>query len=583
MGRHSTGAGLPHDASGTAVSFRARLFIALLLTVLLPLGALAYGVRREMDRRLTAEYEGRVGSMAEVVEADLARESETVAVRLAALASDLERNNQFRLAALQGQASSRQYLLDYATSAMRLSGLSMLQIQDSAGRILSSGHFRNEFDRLQPELPSLLASTPGVFALVRTRTPEAPLLALARVDSFRVGGRRFSIVGGIAAETGLLGRQARGRDLSVTMVYPGVDRAPPSSDRVVREIELPYLDLLGSAGPTMGTARFVVTQSLGTLQALRRSVDRWFLVAVTLTFAAALSLAAWLSSRISRPLRELARKTSEIDLDRLDQSFESERTDEIGALSRLLGGMTERLRISSARLREAERRAAVGDLARQVNHDIKNGLAPIRNVLRHFSQVARQSPEQLAGVFEERKGTLDSSVEYLETLARNYARLSPAFERGPCDVNAVVDQVLRNTAADGTELRANLSERLPGAISETLMLRRILENLIGNAVDSLAGRPGTVTVATEAVMDNAKASRVRITVADTGPGMSRGQLDQAFDDFYTTKPGGTGLGLSIVRRLILDLNGTLRIETEPGEGTRAIVELPAESPGSDGT
>lgn len=334
----------------------------------------------------------------------------------------------------------------------------------------------------------------------------------------------------------------------------------------------------------MGTARFVVTQSLGTLQALRRSVDRWFLVAVTLTLAAALSLAAWLSSRISRPLRELARKTSEIDLDHLDQGFESERTDEIGALSRLLGGMTERLRISSARLREAERRAAVGDLARQVNHDIKNGLAPIRNVLRHFSQVARQSPEQLAGVFEERKGTLDSSVEYLETLARNYARLSPAFERGPCDVNAVVDQVLRNTAADGTELRANLSERLPGAISETLMLRRILENLIGNAVDSLGGRPGgTVTVATEPVMDNAKPSRVRITVADTGPGMSRSQLDQAFDDFYTTKPGGTGLGLSIVRRLILDLNGTLRIETEPGEGTRAIVELPAESAGSDGT
>lgn len=565
------------------MSFRTRMFLALLLATLVPLGAFAYGVRREMERRLAAEYQGRVGSMAAIITTDLARESGNVAARLSALTADLNSNNRFRLAALQGQASSRQYLLDYATDAMHLSGLSMLQIQDSAGRILSSGHFRNEFDRLQPELPHLLASAPGALALVRTRTPEAPLLALARVDSFRVGGRRFTIAGGIAAEAGLLNRLTRDRDLSVALVYPRGGPAPLSGGRVVREIELPYLDLLGPAGATMDTARFVVTQSLGTLQALRRSVDRWFLVAVTFTLAAALSLAGWLSSRISRPLRELARKTSEIDLDRLDQSFESERTDEIGALSRLLGGMTDRLRLSSARLREAERRAAVGDLARQVNHDIKNGLAPIRNVLRHFSQVARQSPEQLAGVFEERKATLDSSVEYLETLARNYARLSPAFERGPCDVNAVVGQVLRNTAADGTELRANLSERLPGAISETLMLRRILENLVGNAVDSLAGRPGgTVTVATEVVMDNAKASRVRITVADTGPGMTRSQLDQAFDDFYTTKPGGTGLGLSIVRRLILDLDGTLRIETEPGAGTRAIVELPAESAGSDG-
>jgi signal transduction histidine kinase len=61
--------------------------------------------------------------------------------------------------------------------------------------------------------------------------------------------------------------------------------------------------------------------------------------------------------------------------------------------------------------------------------------------------------------------------------------------------------------------------------------------------------------------------------------MTRQQLDQAFDDFYTTKAGGTGLGLSIVRRLILVLEGTLRVETEPGAGTRFVVELPAAPPG----
>jgi signal transduction histidine kinase len=56
--------------------------------------------------------------------------------------------------------------------------------------------------------------------------------------------------------------------------------------------------------------------------------------------------------------------------------------------------------------------------------------------------------------------------------------------------------------------------------------------------------------------------------------MSKAELDRAFDDFHTTKAGGTGLGLSIVRRLVLDLGGALRIETAPGTGTRAIVELP---------
>jgi signal transduction histidine kinase len=558
------------------MSFRTRLLLGILVAVLLPLGALAYGVRREMERRLTAEYEGRVGSMAEVIAADLARESGTVATRLRAMSADLARDNRFRLAALQGDASARRYLLDYAGDAMSVSGLSMLQIQDGAGRILSSGHFRNEFDQLQPELPRLLSATTDSMTLVRTRTPEIPLVVLARVDSFRVGGRPFSVVGGIEAESRLLDRLARSRDLEVRLAFPGVGEPPAVGVRVVREIQLPYVDLLRGGGAALDTARFVITQSLGTLEALRRSVDRWFMLAIALTIAVALGLAGWLSSLISRPLRELARKTAEIDLDRLDQSFDSERQDEIGALSRLLGGMTDRIRNSSARLREAERRAAVGDLARQVNHDIKNGLAPIRNVLRHFSQVARQDPSRLSAVFDERKGTLDSSVEYLETLARNYARLSPTIERPPFDVNAVVQEVLGNTVTNGTALHANLSQRLPMALGDTLMLRRILENLVRNAVDSLEGRPGgSVTITTEPTARGGEPPMVRISVGDTGPGMTRTELDHAFDDFYTTKAGGTGLGLSIVRRLVLDLNGTLRVETQPGLGTTFLVELPA--------
>jgi signal transduction histidine kinase len=559
------------------MSFRSRLFLGILAGVLIPLGALAYGVRREMERRLTAEYQGRVGSMTEVIAGDLGRESGTVATRLHALSADLRRDNRFRLAALQGDASSRRYLLDYAGDAMSISGLSMLQIQDSAGRILSSGHFRNEFDQLQPELPRLLSTTGDSLTLVRTRTPEAPLVALARVDSFQVGGRPFTLVGGIEAESRLLHRLARDRDLQVSLAYPGAGQPAAVGARVVREIPLPFVDLVRGGSAGLDTARFLVTQSLGTLEALQRSVDRWFLLAVGLTVAAALALAGWLSSRISRPLSELAHKTSQIDLDRLDQSFESDRQDEIGSLSRLLGAMTERLRTSSARLRDAERRAAVGDLARQVNHDIKNGLAPIRNVLRHFSQVARQDPGLLPAVFEERRGTLDSSVEYLETLARNYARLSPTIERTRCDVNTVVEEVLSNTATDGTLLHRSLSPRLPMALGDTVMLRRILENLVGNALDSLKGRSGGgVTITTEAAGGDGQPPRVRISVADTGSGMTRKELDQAFDDFYTTKTGGTGLGLSIVRRLVLDLNGILQVETEPGTGTRFVVELPAE-------
>src|SRR5438034_11685611 len=103
-------------------------------------------------------------------------------------------------------------------------------------------------------------------------------------------------------------------------------------------------------------------------------------------------------------------------MDRLDVAFESDRADEIGALSRLLGPMTERLRAGAARLREAERRLAMGDLARPVNHDVKDGLIPIRNVFRHFVPAARQGPEPLADAFRDRPGTAASSTTYRETL-----------------------------------------------------------------------------------------------------------------------------------------------------------------------
>ncbi|MFL5491788.1 MAG: sensor histidine kinase, partial [Gemmatimonadales bacterium] len=131
---------------------------------------------------------------------------------------------------------------------------------------------------------------------------------------------------------------------------------------------------------------------------------------------------------------------------------------------------------------------------------------------------------------------------------------------------------------DGAGIRTQLAPQPPLALADPLMVRRILENLVGNGLDSLSGKThGEVIVSTEWVAGGPGPERVRITVADTGVGMSESELNRAFDDFYTTKSGGTGLGLSIVRRLILDLDGTLRVDTQPGAGTRVVVELPPAS------
>jgi two-component system, NtrC family, nitrogen regulation sensor histidine kinase NtrY len=548
------------------VSFRTRLFLALALAGVVPLGLLALGIRREVDRRLTAEYRGRVDGAVRNVRSDLARESAAIQGRLGAFAAQLAGDNRFRQAVVDSDPAARRWTLDWGRSAIKQAGLAVLQLQDSSGRILSSGHFREEYDRVRPELPRFLSRSGGWPALAEVRTAEGTILALMRSDSFTVAGRRFTLVGGIAAEGRFLGPLPGDSGFALRLVR-GDTAGAEAANTVVAELPIPLLPL-PPAAPVQG--RLVVSQPAGALTDLRRSLDLWFVGVLLATAIAVVVLAAWLAGRISRPLTRLAEQTAAIDLERLDRDFATDRNDEIGALSRLLDAMTARLRSGAVRLREAERRVAMGDLARQVNHDIKNGLVPIRNVLRHFDEVSGERPETLAQLYRERRATLESSVTYLDTLARNYARISPAPSREACDVNALVEELMRGNDGGG-RLRTALARGLPQVAADRLMLRRVLENLIGNALESLDRQSGTVTVATESVAGPA----VRITVADTGRGMSREELEHAFDDFFTTKPGGTGLGLSIARRLVLDLGGALRIETERGSGTRAIVELPA--------
>ncbi len=487
------------------MKFRTRLLISFGVVVLIPLLVFGLGIRREMSKRVTAQYKGRVDALVNVISADIARESDRIGARLAALKSSLGADDRFRGWVVRGE--NRGYVLDYASDAMQLGGLDFLQIQDDEGRVVSSGHFRNEYDRLGPAVPG---SGP---ALVRAATAEGSFLALVTTDSLRIPPRRFRLIGGIAVDSQFLARLARDPELSVGLVLPNDTANADSGTLVVELPALPYVDATEGPG-RVEQARIVVTPSSAPLTALQRNVNLWFAAAVLIAALAALLLAGWLSTRISEPL---------------------------------------------------EARIAIGDIARQVNHDIKNGLAPLRNVFRHLIQVARDTPAELPQVFAERQGTVESSIAYLETLAANYAKLSPQSERKATDVNNVV----RETIGASGAVRTKLAEGLPPVSADALVLRRVIENLVSNALDSFDGKAGAVTVTTEGGK-----GVVRIAVSDTGRGMSKAELDRAFNDFYTTKAGGTGLGLSIVRRLVLDSNGSLNVETEPGQGSTFTVEIP---------
>src|SRR5216110_1399029 len=198
------------------MSLRTRMLLAFGVMVLLPLALLAIGLRQEMTRRLSDEYQVRVDRVVEVIREDLHRESTGISQRIASLKSALLNDNRFRLAAVAGVESERNYLLDYAGEAMRLTGLSMLQIQDGDGRIISSGHFRNEHGRVEPGLTAALQGARGI-ALLTVSGPEREFVALARVLPFEISGRPFALVGGVAIDDAFLMRLARDRAIVVAL------------------------------------------------------------------------------------------------------------------------------------------------------------------------------------------------------------------------------------------------------------------------------------------------------------------------------------------------------------------------------
>ncbi|HET7603586.1 MAG TPA: HAMP domain-containing sensor histidine kinase [Gemmatimonadales bacterium] len=539
------------------MNFRGRLILALLIAALLPLIVFAFGVRRELSSRVALGEEAANRRAAEQVQQALTAEGTRIGNRLDVIARDLARDMRTGRA-LAGDTTARRWLIDYAATSASTAGLDMVQLQDSTGTVLSASQFRNLYGQREPLLP------PGDSARVwMARSPAGTVPVLARSTTVPILGYTLRLTGGTTLDSAWLATLSADTAIGVAMRLPG-DSAP--THPAIAEFSLP----IAAAGTAGSSARLVIWRHASGIAELRQGISQKLAVALALSGIVAAVLALLLGARMSRPIRELTERAEHVDVDHLDQDFASGRSDEIGRLSTALGAMQHRLGRSVAQLRDAERRVVTGDLARQVNHDIKNGLAPIRNVLRHLSELAAgNDAAALQEVYREREATLTASVAHLEEMARNYAQLYPRLAGG----SVMVAGALRDVARDIGDARVMID--IPATASEAAVaadpatLRRILHNLISNAIESLPDGTGTVTAGIAVQPDV-----VTIAITDTGRGMSAAELDRAFRDFHTTKESGTGLGLSSVRRLVMELNGSLRASSSPGAGSRFEVSLP---------
>lgn len=568
------------------------------LTVLmasLPLAVVILLSGREIGSRFQERDDELVAARMRSALTDLESRNLSLAVLLDALAEAVRGDNRFRLALTGHAPEDHAYLDDYALRQSSLMRLDVLWILDEAGNLLSSAPLTGARGTQAPLLPTLLANTAEGRALMEIRGANGPFLSLVRARPLDLGDRTLQLVAGARLDRSQLTAWRQRDGLDAALVWPGGALAATAAfeelcrdlgapDRIVYALQrqgaivhresMPFI-----AGGDLQSAWLIMTADQSDLHGFLAAVRaRLWLLMVLAALVSAL-LAIGLTSRLTRPLAELADRTSSVDLDRLDVDFGSDRGDEVGELGRLLGEMTLRLRQGVDNLRAAEQRATLGEVARQVNHDIRNGIAPLRHVLRHLRETAVEEPDQLAGILQERWPHLEEGLSYLQQLADRYAQLTPVAELEPCHLDRIVQDVMLDlqavTRENPVELVNHVPGNLPMLVADPVALRRIFTNLLRNALDSLREEGGRITV--DATVDEDPGlgePRLLISVSDNGCGIPPADLERIFEDFYTTRTGGTGLGLSNVRRLVGDLGGRIRVQSEPGAGSTFILSVP---------
>jgi PAS domain S-box-containing protein len=235
---------------------------------------------------------------------------------------------------------------------------------------------------------------------------------------------------------------------------------------------------------------------------------------------------------------------------------------------------------------QAERAAAWSEVARRMAHEIKNPLTPIQlsaeRMMRNYNrEKILEGETRFERVLSEGTTTIVREVAALQRMVEEFSRFARLPEARPLEasLNDVVrDAVsLYNERLDSVRMDCLLAEDLPSLRLDAEQIKRVLVNLIDNALESLAsdgsdGGNKTITIETRYLKSS---ERARLIVSDTGHGIRPADRDKLFLPKFSTRDRGTGLGLAIVHQIIADHKGRIWVEDNRPRGARFVIELPA--------
>jgi nitrogen fixation/metabolism regulation signal transduction histidine kinase len=301
-----------------------------------------------------------------------------------------------------------------------------------------------------------------------------------------------------------------------------------------------------------------------------RAAILFLVVGLFLTLAVsfiASRVAGHLSRQLSRPLLELVGWTERIAKGErlpLPQLSEAKGAPEFEVLRERMRQMEADIETGRRSAIEAERLSAFRESARQVAHELKNPLTPIRFAVATLRQ--KVAPE-----LRETVEVLDAESARLEAMARNFAQFGrlPEGPTSEVDLGDLARETMRATLPSTMTHELVADPDAPHVRGQHDALMRALANILLNAVDATSGR-GHVRAEV-----SARNGEVTLAVQDNGIGIAAEALDRIWEPYVTAKTGGTGLGLAIVKQTVRAHGGRVSAMSAPGEGTQILMHFPA--------
>ena len=337
--------------------------------------------------------------------------------------------------------------------------------------------------------------------------------------------------------------------------------------------ESAYIPMTDDKGKTLA---YLNTPYFSSSTDLHKEIQKFVLTYINIILVllgVALVLSLYVTKRLTQPLALIQNKLRNIKIDQKNEPIEWKANDEIGALVKQYNQLIVELEKSAAELKRTTAESAWRGVARQVAHEIKNSLTPMRlsvQMLQRNIENGKTSPEQT----QRTANTLIEQIDALSDIASSFSQYAklPENHPQPLDLVELVGNVVNlydNTENISFSFNYDKTENHTYNGDKT-NLNSAVSNLIKNAIQAIGSKPdGRITVS---LLSSEKT--FVISVKDNGKGIKEDDKGQIFLPNFTTKTGGSGVGLSLTYNIVQAAGGTISFESQEGKGAEFIITLP---------